>query len=105
MPAPNTTTPVSITPNAIRYESIVFQSSISPAGQLTVTAILTVRRSQKNSDGTWIDDPSPSARQTKVIQDLNAYCTSNPDLAPAIQTAWTDIDTAIGGINTKEKLV
>jgi hypothetical protein len=105
MPTPNVTTAVSVTPNAIRYESIVFQSGIAPTGQLTVQAILTIRRAQKNADGTWVDDPSAGARATKVIMDLNAYCTANPDLAPAILTAWTDLDTAIGGVNRKENLV
>jgi hypothetical protein len=105
MPTPIITEPVTVTPNAIRYPALQFNSRLDAAGNLIVSMEVQLQRAEHREDGTWVDDPSIGARKPKQIANLAEYMQAHQDIAPLILAAWAAIDAAVGAINAADGLV
>ena len=105
MLTPTVVTPVTLTPNAIRYPLIQIVNRLNAAGVPKTSASIQLQRAQKTEAGVWIDDPSIGAQKTKQIIDLEVYCTTNPTIGALIVAAWNAIDAVVAAINDVEHLV
>lgn len=89
---------------SMRY-SISITSSINPQHQLVVGGCVTFQRCSIDSNGLYTDDPTPGSCQTYGIGDLTAFAVANPQMAPLIQAAWSELDAFVAEMNSQFSLV
>ena len=89
------------TPNTLKYDILTSTRIIN--GQLYVSARITMNAAFIDENGVWTEGYQPPV--FFQIDNLEQYVSDNPDIAPLILQAWTDLSLVIDAVNFKQKLL